>query len=64
MKVRFIGETSPLFLTHNDVYEVISIEDGPGESKWYRVVLEDDDDDGSGTPGYLYSAEAFEIVKE
>ncbi len=50
MKVKYMGETSPLELTHNKIYEVISIEKG-----WYRIV----DDTGED---YLYPLENFEIL--
>ena len=64
MKVRYLGETDILGLTHHAVYEVITVEDGPADTKWYRIVLEDDDDDGSGLEGYLYWADDFEIVDD
>ena len=50
-KVRYIGETVPLELTHGKIYSVLSIERG-----WYRVV----DDTGEV---YLYPAGFFEVVK-
>lgn len=34
MKVKWLGKTVSLELTHNKVYEVLSIEKG-----WYRVTL-------------------------
>lgn len=52
MKVRFLGKTEFLVLTHNKVYEVISIEKG-----WYRIVDDSNDD-------YLYPPHVFEIVEE
>ena len=42
MKVKYLGETSPLELIHDKVYEVLSI-----EGEWYRIVDETDED-------YLY----------
>ena len=51
MKVRFLGETSLLELTHGKVYDVLSIEKG-----WYRVVDDSDED-------YLYPPEDFEVVE-
>ena len=48
--VRYIGETSPLELTHGKVYKVLSIERG-----WYRII----DDTGED---YLYPAGKFEII--
>lgn len=50
MKVRFLGPTEALVLTHNKIYNVISIEKG-----WYRIV----DDSGED---YLYPKSYFEIV--
>jgi len=51
-KVRYIGETISLELTHNKIYNVLSIERG-----WYRIV----DDTGED---YLYPAGNFEEVEE
>ena len=51
MKVRFLGETSLLELTHGKVYDVLSIEKG-----WYRVVDDSHED-------YLYPPEDFEVVE-
>lgn len=50
MRVRYLGETSSLELTHDKVYEVISIEKG-----WYRLV----DDSGED---YLYPPDEFEVL--
>lgn len=63
MKAKFLGETDVLSLTCGEIYDILSVELGPDDSKWFRVVLEDDDDDESGLPGYLYPAEDFEIVE-
>lgn len=52
MKVKYIGETSFLELTHNKIYEVISV-----EKKWYRII----DDSGED---YLYPPELFEVVEQ
>lgn len=52
MKVKYIGETSFLELTHNKIYEVISV-----EKKWYRII----DDSGED---YLYPPELFEIIEQ
>lgn len=46
--VRYIGETSPLELTHGKDYDVLAVEHG-----WYRIV----DDTGED---YLYPAGNFE----
>ena len=51
MKVRYLEETSFLELTHDKVYEVLSV-----EKEWYRIVDDSDDD-------YLYPPELFEIVE-
>ena len=49
-KVRWLGSTVFLMLTHNQIYNVLSV-----EKEWYRVI------DGTGED-YLYPPEAFEIV--
>lgn len=51
MKIRWKGKTDFLVLTHNKIYDVISVEKG-----WYRIV----DDSGED---YLYPPEQFEIVE-
>lgn len=51
MKAKYTGETSPLELTHDKIYKVLSIEKG-----WYRIVDDSDDD-------YLYPPDEFEIVE-
>lgn len=51
MKVRYRGETSFLELTHDKVYEVLSV-----EKDWYRIVDDSEED-------YLYPPEDFEIVE-
>lgn len=48
--VRYIGDTSPLELTHGKTYDVISVERG-----WYRIV----DDTGED---YLYPSGNFEDI--
>ena len=50
MKVRYIGKTDFLVLTHDKIYTVLSVEKG-----WYRIV----DDSGED---YLYPPECFEII--
>lgn len=52
MKVRFLGKTNPLMLTHGKIYEVLSI-----EKDWYRIIDDTNDD-------YLYPPNFFEIVEE
>lgn len=51
MKVKYLGETSFLELTHEKVYKVLSI-----EKEWYRIV----DDSGED---YLYPPDEFEVVE-
>ena len=51
MKIRYLEETTFLELTHNKIYEVLSI-----EKEWYRIVDDSEDD-------YLYPPELFEIVE-
>lgn len=51
LKIKYIGETDFLVLTHNIIYDVISI-----EKEWYRII----DDSGED---YLYPHELFEIVE-
>lgn len=50
LKIKCLGETDFLVLTHNKIYDVISI-----EKDWYRII----DDSGED---YLYPPELFEIV--
>jgi hypothetical protein len=54
MKVRYLGETECLALTHGNVYDVISINTS-WETALYRIIDESHED-------YLYSALEFEIV--
>ena len=51
MKVRYSGETSFLELTHNKIYDVMSI-----EKERYRIVDDSEED-------YLYPPEDFEVVE-
>ena len=50
MRVRYLGQTDFLVLTHGTLYEVLSVERG-----WYRII----DDSGED---YLYPPDCFEIV--
>ena len=59
MKVEFLGNTGATTLINGKVYEVISVEQG-----WYRIIDEDQDDDDSDVPGYLYPPELFKIVED
>ena len=58
MKVKFLGESDPLALLHDKVYEVVSVERG-----WYRIVDELGAEADDGLPGYLYPPSAFEVVE-
>ena len=51
LKIKYIGETDFLVLTHNIIYDVISI-----EKELYRII----DDSGEDS---LYPPELFEIVE-
>lgn len=51
MKVKYLGETFFLELTHDKIYKVLSV-----EKDWYRIVDDTDKD-------YLYPPEEFEIVE-
>ena len=51
MKVRWLGPTDFLVLTHNKIYTVLSI-----EKDWYRIV----DDSGED---YLYPPQMFETIE-
>lgn len=52
MKVKFIGNGSPLTLLTDKIYKVMSV-----EGKWFRIVDETNED-------YCYRKELFEIVEE
>lgn len=52
MKVKYLGKTEFLVLTHDKVYEVLATEKG-----WYRIV----DDSGED---YLYPPKHFEIIDQ
>ena len=54
MKVKYIGESKPLELTKNKVYEVMSVEKG-----WYRILI-----DPPIAEDYLYPPKLFEVVEE
>lgn len=52
MKVKYMGETSPLALTNGCIYDVLSV-----EKEWYRIIDNTDED-------YLYPPDEFEIIEE
>lgn len=51
VKIKYMGETSFLELTHGKEYDVLSIEKG-----WYRIV----DDSGED---YLYPPDEFAVIE-
>lgn len=52
MKIKFIGESNPVYMINAKVYDVISIENG-----WYRIIDEEGVD-------YLYPPELFDVVND
>lgn len=52
MKVKWKGKTESFVLTHDKIYEVLTV-----EKKWYRIIDDSGDD-------YLYPPEQFEIIEE
>lgn len=52
MKVKFIGEGSPLSLVKGKTYEVLAI-----EGNWYRIIDETGED-------YCYHKNSFEIIEK
>lgn len=52
MKVKWLGKTEFLMLTHGKIYDVLSV-----EKDWYRVI----DDSGED---YLYPPQHFEVIEE
>lgn len=55
MTVKYLGESDPLSLLKDKEYEVISIEKGPNNEDWYRIIDETEED-------YLYHSLEFEII--
>ena len=53
MKIKYIGETVPLELTQNKIYDVISV-----EKNWYRIIIDEPIEDD-----YLYPPHLFEAVE-
>ena len=51
MKIKYLGESDPLYFLNGKEYEVIAVEEG-----WYRTIDETGED-------YLYSPDNFEIVE-
>lgn len=57
MKVKYLGESAPLTLLNGKVYTVLSVERGPNDTEWYRIVDETGED-------YLYLSDDFETVED
>ena len=57
MRVRYLGESDPLMLLHDKVYDVMKEEDHGRAGIWYRIIDETGED-------YIYPAEGFEIVSD
>ena len=53
MKVKFIGESDPVYMINGKAYDVISIEKG-----WYRIV----DEEGEDYFCLLYTSDAADDV--
>lgn len=53
MKAKYLGESDPLELIQDKVYDVIEIDEDSG---WYRIVDETGED-------FLFQPEDFEIVE-
>lgn len=51
VRVKYLGKTKFLSLTHHKIYDVISV-----EKEWYRII----DDSGED---YLYPPYIFEILE-
>ena len=51
MKVRYIGETSPVSLTYGEIYDVLSV-----EKEWYRIIDNSEED-------YLYPPDEYNGFK-
>ena len=59
MKVKYLGESDPISLIKNKIYECL------GEEKdCYRVIDEEGYDEDEEIQGYLYPKRFFEIVEE
>ena len=59
LKAKYTGPTVSLLLTHDKIYDVLSVEKG-----WFRIVDDAGDYPDEELPGYLYPPELFEIVEE
>ena len=59
MKVKYIGKTEYLMLTHGKIYDVLST-----EKEWYRIIDDEGVYENDDLHGYLYPPELFEIVED
>ena len=59
MKVKYLGESDPISLIKNKIYECLG-----AEQDCYRVIDEEGYDDDEEIQGYLYPKRFFEIVEE
>ncbi|WP_290776312.1 hypothetical protein [Anaerofustis sp.] len=59
MKVKYIGDTDPVCLIKDKIYECLSEEHGE-----YRIIDEEGYDNEQEVQGYLYPKRFFEIIKE
>ncbi len=58
MKVKYIGETDPVCLIKDKIYDCLGEEHGE-----YRVVDEEGYDEEQEVQGYLYPKRFFEVVE-
>ena len=59
MKVKYLGESDPISLIKNKIYECLG-----AEQDFYRVIDEEGYDEDEEIQGYLYPKRFFEIVEE
>lgn len=57
IKVRYIGETDPVMLINNKIYECLG-----EEADSYRVIDEEGYDSSQEIQGYLYPKRFFEVI--
>lgn len=58
MRVKYIGESDPLVLINNKIYECLG-----EEFDSYRVIDEEGYDESQKIQGYLYPKRFFEVVE-
>ena len=57
MKVKYIGESDPLVLINDKIYECL------GEEDSYRIIDEEGYNDEEEIQGYLYPKRFFEVIE-